>query len=321
MEIVQTPNIEEVEFLPFGDKKRVSLLDCAFSPDGATMTVSGMYSEIVAVSLRSLMESARTYQVHAPILTQRLQGHGKPVTSTEWLSDTLVVSSSADATVGVFDVSTGTRVRRYRGHEGIVNCVRAVDANLFASAGDDGWLRIWDERIGARKGAVVSTEHQFPITSLAAREAYGVSKVWYGTLDNDIFEFDVISGRSKKLATLNAGICGLTLNEDCTALFARTFTGQMWRCSRLGEAQPLTAGKPNYRQKHLSRIVSRSYQGMDCCIFGEEDGSVPVVSNGGPIARSLRHAADATVGAVAVHGNLLASCASDGTLRVGNFSF
>ena len=321
MEIVETQSNPEVQFYPYGEKLPIALLDCAFSPDGAALAVSGMHSEIVAVSMSSLVDSARNFQTHAPVLTQRLQGHGKPVTSTDWLSEVSVVSCSADSTVGVFDVSTGTRVRRYRGHEGIVNCVRAVDGNLFASVGDDGWLKVWDERVGARKGAAIALEHKFPITSLVAREAFGVGKVWFGTLDNGVFEFDVISGRAKKLATLSDGVCGLALNDDATALFVRTFTGQISRCSRLGEVAPLTAGKPNFRQKHLSRLAAGNFQGVDCCVTGEEDGSVHLVTDGGSLARNFRHAAGATVGAVALHENTLASCASDGTLRVGNFSF
>ena len=323
MELATVQSQDQLELLPFGEKRRVPLLDCELSADGQNLVTCGMHSEIVVISVCKAADSAKLFQTHAPVLTHRLKGHGKPVTSVAWQSETCVISASADSTVGVFDVETGQRVRRYHGHEGIVNCVRPVDSVLLSSVGDDGWLRIWDSRVGARKGAVMSIEHKFPITSLAAAETRGIGKVWFGTLDNELHEFDLISGRATKLAVLSDGLCSLAVAEDASCLYARTFGGEISRFTRQSGAAILaTSTKPNFRQKYLSRLTVGNFNGVDCCLSGEDDGTMRVISADGLLAQAPRHATGAAVTGTSFHSatGTLASCAMDGSLRLGRFS-
>ncbi|KCV68583.1 hypothetical protein H696_04875 [Fonticula alba] len=74
-------------------------------------------------------------------------------------------SASADQSVAVWDTATAQRVRRWRHRTGVINTIAAAPAGTsFASAGDDGQLKIFDVR---EKRATHSVSHGHPLTSLA----------------------------------------------------------------------------------------------------------------------------------------------------------
>jgi len=108
-----------------------------------------------------------------------------------------VVTASADYQLGVYDVTTGNRIKRFMGHTGIVNAVSVCRSSssssssggspcLAASASDDRTCRLWDTRV---RGEVGCLEDQYQITAVAY--ANDGLMVFTGGIDNCITAWDV----------------------------------------------------------------------------------------------------------------------------------
>jgi Prp8 binding protein len=100
-----------------------------------------------------------------------------------------VVTASADYNLGLYDVTTGNRMKRFMGHTGIVNAVSVCcDASprLVVSASDDRTCRLWDTRV---RGEVGCLEDQYQITAVAY--ANDGQMVFTGGIDNCITAWDV----------------------------------------------------------------------------------------------------------------------------------
>lgn len=153
------------------------VLDVKFSPDGSTLAAASADRTI------SLWE---TYGENRNI--GQLQGHKLAVTSIAWLpprGDTpaMLVSGSADGTLALWDVSSGEKLRRLRGHRGIVNDVACSPTGrpLVASAADDGRVLLWD--LDSRH-PVEELDLGYPVTAVAFAE--DATQLFVGGLDNAI---------------------------------------------------------------------------------------------------------------------------------------
>lgn len=73
-----------------------------------------------------------------------LAGHDGAVLEVHWTADgTELVSASVDQTCMTWDAEIGCKIRRFRGHKGIVNgaCPARKEA-LFVSGSDDGTMKV-----------------------------------------------------------------------------------------------------------------------------------------------------------------------------------
>ncbi len=58
-----------------------------------------------------------------------------------------------DTAVQVWDTATGTRLRRFEGHQDVVRAIAfSADGGILASGSDDGTALIWDVRELVREG-------------------------------------------------------------------------------------------------------------------------------------------------------------------------
>lgn len=70
-----------------------------------------------------------------------LSGHKGAVLDLHWSRDSQIIfSASADALLATWDVSTGARIRRYIGHNDVVNALDVArrGPELMVSGSDDG---------------------------------------------------------------------------------------------------------------------------------------------------------------------------------------
>lgn len=129
---------------------------CAFSPDASVLASSSMDQSILLWRPEGECENYG-----------KLSGHTKAVLHVQWGKDSETLAScSADASVCLWDVKTGERLKKFTGHQAIVNsistCKRGPD--MVASASDDGTVKVWDFR---QKIASKTYESAYPITSVA----------------------------------------------------------------------------------------------------------------------------------------------------------
>ena len=99
-----------------------------------------------------------------------LVGHKNAVLDVKWSHDSeRVVTAGADKVLMWWDPSRGERIKRFLGHEGIVNSVDSAkeggpSPSLLVSGSDDKTSRLWDARV---RGDVGKLEHEFQVTSVA----------------------------------------------------------------------------------------------------------------------------------------------------------
>lgn len=118
-----------------------------------------------------------------------LTGHKGAVLDLQWSRDSdIVYSASADMHLASWDLTAGTRIRRYIGHEEIINAmdISKRGEEMLVSGSDDGTIGIWDPRT---KHAADYIETEFPITAVAISEAG--NEIYSGGIDNDIKVWDV----------------------------------------------------------------------------------------------------------------------------------
>lgn len=93
-----------------------------------------------------------------------LTGHSNAVTEMHFSTDgNNLFTSSADKTLGIWDVIMGTRIKKLKGHTSFVNSVRGARRGVtqLCSGSDDSTIRIWDPR---KKGQCHVLNNTYQVT-------------------------------------------------------------------------------------------------------------------------------------------------------------
>ncbi|KAM0749916.1 putative subunit of the heterotrimeric G protein [Meredithblackwellia eburnea MCA 4105] len=156
------------------------VLDVKFDKDGDNIASSGIDKTIL---LWRVYGDCKNYGI--------LRLPKGPATSICWVSATTILAGSTDHTVFLFDLTTGGSViRRFRGHRGVVNSVDVqrggAGKGLFASASDDGTVRIWSED---EKESIETIELGYPLTTV--KWSADSQSLYIGGIDNDIHVFSL----------------------------------------------------------------------------------------------------------------------------------
>lgn len=96
----------------------------------------------------------------------------------------LIYSVSADNSLQIHDVASGTRLKKFRDHRGIVNSVSVNHrgSELLVTGSDDGTVRFWDLR---EKESIKWFETGgVPVTAVCWNKDDG--QVFSGGLDNSV---------------------------------------------------------------------------------------------------------------------------------------
>lgn len=102
------------------------------------------------LSGRRYLRQYRKPQTEHTHLIMTLTGHTAPATTCEFSPDgELAVSGGEDATVRLWNISTGKELLTLHGHIGAVTCCRfSPNGQLIASGGEDGTIRVWSSDTG-----------------------------------------------------------------------------------------------------------------------------------------------------------------------------
>nr|CEL69790.1 TPA: U5 snRNP-specific protein [Neospora caninum Liverpool] len=215
------------------------VLAVKFSPDGRNIASAGVDRDVLI------------YNVYGEIATwQTLKGHSKAILDFRWSTDgSQIYTASADQTAAVWDVETGERLKKLKGHVGIVNACSVASreaaecpnratygcASLFVTGADDGTTRVWDLRV---RRSIKKYEHQYQILSVAL-DGHG-GRVFSGCLDNTIRVYDLRGGdaESEVYEGHTDSVTGLSLSSSGTTLLSNG----MDHTVRVWDIQPFVQG-------------------------------------------------------------------------------
>lgn len=161
----------ELERTVKGHTKGVS--DCDFGgPRGGTLLAS--CSQDLTIKLWDPSDEYKNIRT--------LPGHDHSVSSVRFVpsgaagspsSGNLLVSASRDATLRIWDVTTGYCVKTLRGHTDWVRSVSpSFDGRWLLSAGDDRVARLWDAGSGEVKATFLGHDHVIICCALAPAASY-----------------------------------------------------------------------------------------------------------------------------------------------------
>ncbi|KAG6000901.1 hypothetical protein E4U21_004888 [Claviceps maximensis] len=158
-----------------------------------------------------------------------LNGHKGAILDLQWSRDSeILYTASADMHLASWDLTSGTRIRRYVGHEEVINSLDVTrrGEDVLISGSDDSTISIWDPR---SKNAVDYIQTDFPITAVAMSQAG--NEMFSGGIDNDIKVWDL---RKKAVVYSLLGhsdtIMSLKVSPDAQSLasYAMDSTVRTW---------------------------------------------------------------------------------------------
>jgi len=239
-----------------------------------------------------------------------------------------VITASADYNLGVYDVHTGDRLKRFMGHTGIVNAVAVLPKDngspcLAVSASDDRTCRLWDTRV---RGEVGCLEDRYQVTAVE----YGNDglTVFTGGIDNCITAWDV--RQMKRTMTMKGHadtITCLSLNPKGTHILSNSMDGTL----KTWDVRPFVDTGKKRHDKTFVGGTHNAEKGLLNCSWSADGTMV----TGGSADRIVHiwdelsseelyslpgHAG--CVNAVVFHPkeNVVASASSDKTIFVGELS-
>lgn len=294
-------------------------LSARFNGSGDMIATSGTDKKILLWSLPTHDDENCNFGV--------LSGHKGAVTAVRWLEDqSTLCSSSADATVGFWDTTTGQRIRKCTGHE---LCINEVDVSketgVALSVSDDGWTCLWDQR---QRESISSIELSYPLLSGTFNR---LGQVFYvAGIDPTVRAFDVRDS-SKPLWECAAeggdSITSLAVNGDDSVLLSRgmngyinTYSAKEFVPEGIPRANPYVYdGAPSGQEQQLIR-AQFSTDNVSI-ISGSEDKTVTVwdFASRKVTKKLLGHVS--TVISIDHHPseNLIVSTSVDGTVIIREF--
>lgn len=173
-----------------------------------------------------------------------LEGHKNAILDLRWTDENHIVTASADKTLLFWDAATGSRIRKFASHKGIVNAIDTagtlsssssssdnksssgatiINPNIFVSASDDTTAKIWDCR---SKRETSTLEHSFQVTAIALDIENHL--VYTGGIDSLITAWDIRKGqKTMGLKGHTDMVTSLSIHPKNTHLLSLSMDGQL----------------------------------------------------------------------------------------------
>jgi len=151
-------------------------------------------------------------------LHMTLRGHKRGVTSAKISPDgRWIASSSADCTINLYALPTGTLVHTLAGHLAGVNALTwSPDSRFLASASDDKLIRLWDVQSGKALPTALQGHHNY-VYSLAFSPKGNM--IVSGSYDEAVFLWDVRTARlMRSLPAHSDPVAGVDFVRDGTLI-------------------------------------------------------------------------------------------------------
>nr|ACO14933.1 WD repeat-containing protein 57 [Caligus clemensi] len=197
-----------------------------FHPEGNVLASAGFDRQIFLWNVYGECENYGLITGHTgAILDLHFSGDGS-----------YIYTASTDKTVGIFDSTTGQRIKRLKGHTGFVNACHPARRGppLIVSGSDDCTVKTWDQR---KRGCAHSFNNTFQVTGATYNDT--ADQIITGGIDNDLKIWDI--RKNTTVFTLSGHtdtITGLSLSPDGSYVL----TNSMDNSLRIWDVRPFVAG-------------------------------------------------------------------------------
>jgi Prp8 binding protein len=292
---------------------KAEVFSLAFSPNGKTLASAGFDQDIYLWEAYGACNN-----------TQIIKGHSGAVLQVCWTRDnSALFSVSTDKTCGLWDVETGARKKKFKAHTGIINTgdVSKRGNEVFMSAGDDGLILFWEERV---KNPIKSLQSQYPVLSCSF--SLDGSSCFTSGVENEILMWDLKSDSViNKLSGHLDTVTGLKVSPDGDSLLSYSMdeTLRIWDIkpfSTSGETRLIStlAGAPHGYEKNLIRPCWSPDSDFVATGCGDRSVMVWNVENNRLCYKLPGH--KGTVNQIDWTGNMIASASSDRNLFLGELN-
>ena len=220
----------------------------------------------------------------APIIEHALTGHTNwvfGVTTAQLDGRTVVVSGSADDTMRVWDLTTGTPVGSpFTGHTGPVSAVATaqLDGRTVVISGSwDTTVRVWDLATGKPIGAPFAG-HTGPVFAVATAQLDGRTVVVSGSADDTVRVWDLATGKpiGSPFTGHTAAVAALTTAQlDGRAVAISGSNDNTVRVWDLATGKPIGAPFTGHTG-YVQAVTTAQLDGRTVVISGGDDNAVRV---------------------------------------------
>lgn len=155
-----------------------------------------------------------------------MTGHSGAIMELHFSTDgSSLYTASTDHTVGLWDIETGTRVKRLKGHTSFVNSCHSARRGpvLIVSGADDSAVKIWDPR---KRGNCTTLTNNYQVTAVTFNDT--AEQVISGGIDNDIKVWDLRkNAQLYRLKGHTDTITGVALSPDGSYLLSNAMDSML----------------------------------------------------------------------------------------------